>query len=197
MSSCSEEESPEVLELFEVLKSLRSLARPFRGVVVRSVGIKYATKHEFFSGVGAAKVGGRWNPVGLPAVYTSLDVLTATQEAYQNFVTYGFPLSAIQPRVTAGARLSLELVLDFHDPNIRTKIGFTLSELIQEDWKAIQWSGEESWTQAIGRGCFLAGFEAIVVPSAHRSTGKNMVIFPDNWCADCEIEILAADQLAP
>lgn len=79
-------------------------------------------------------------------------MITATHEAYQNFVASGFPLTTIEPRVTAGAKVSLPKVLDLTDPKVRARIGFTLAELVNEDWKSIQASGEESWTQAIGGG---------------------------------------------
>src|SRR5690606_31884734 len=99
--------------------------------------------NDFFSGAGAARAGGRWNRPGLPAIYASLDVLTATREAYQNFLTFGFPLSAIRPRVTAGAKVSLEKVLDLADESVVAQLGFTIAELLAEDWRAIQAGGEE------------------------------------------------------
>jgi len=97
---------------------------------------------------------------------TRVDIITATYESYQEFLAYGFSLSAIRPRVTAGAMATLSAVLDLTDEAIRRKIGFTLTDLREEDWRAIQAAGDESWTQAIGRGCRSAGFEAILVPSA-------------------------------
>jgi len=64
---------PEVLELFSSIAALSSKANAFDGVVVRSVAIQYAKQNDFFSGAGAAKTGGRFNPIGLQAVYASLD----------------------------------------------------------------------------------------------------------------------------
>lgn len=186
---------PEVLELFERIAHLFPLANGFEGTIVRSVATKYAKEEYFFSGAGAAKCGGRWNRVGLQAIYASLDIVTATYEANQNVISFGFPLTAIQPRVTAGANVSLKKVLELTDVKVRSKIGFSFSELIGEDWRGIQAAGDESWTQAIGRGCLLAGFEAIIVPSARHKVGKNIVIFPENLARMSEIKILFADQL--
>jgi len=185
---------PEVIELFEAIAALLPSATGFNGVIVRNVGTKYATRKDFFSGAGAAKFGGRWNPVGLEAIYASLDVITATHEAYQNFEAFGFPLTSIEPRVTAGGKVSLAKVLDLTDAKTRSELGFTLKELIEEDWKAIQANGEESWTQAIGRGCLSAGFGAILVPSARNAKGKNIVIFTANMTGG-EISILAPEKL--
>lgn len=172
---------PEVIELFEIIASLYADAGGFDGVIVRSVGTKYATARDFLSGAGAARTGGRWNPPGLPAIYASLDVITATREAYQNFVNFGFPMTAISPRVTAGARATLSKMLDLTDETVLSQIGFSTADLVEEEWQAIQDGGEESWTQAIGRGCQQAGFEGLLAVSAQNEDGKNIVIFPENW----------------
>lgn len=191
----SANEPPGVVKLFEVIVAMLPGATAFEDIIARSVATKYATENDFFSGAGAAKTGGRWNPVGLPAIYASLDVITATHEAYQNFVKFGFSKAAIRPRVTACAEVSLGKILDLTDSEVRSKIGFSVTELVEEDWKVIQANGEESWTQAIGRACHEAGFEGLVVPSAQYRQGKNIVIFPEKLTKHSKIKILAADQL--
>ena len=187
-------DSPEVLDLFETIAGLFPDAQGFDGVFIRSVATQYANKHDFFSGDGAAEIGGRWNRPGISAIYASLDPITTTHEAYQNFNTFGFPMTKIEPRVMAGAKANFDKVLDLTDAKVQTKIGFTSKELVGEDWETIQESGEESWTQAIGRGCLLAGFEAILVPSARNAKGKNIVIFTANLTGG-GIRILAPDKL--
>ena len=185
---------PEVLELFEAIASLLPDAEGFDGVFIRSVATKYANKNDFCSGNGAAENGGRWNRRGISAIYASLDLITTTHEAYQNFNTFGFPMTKIEPRVMAGATANFDKVLELTDAKVQTKIGFTSKELVDEDWETIQASGEESWTQAIGRGCLSAGFEAILVPSARNAKGKNIVIFTANLKGG-GIRILAPDKL--
>jgi RES domain-containing protein len=185
----------EVVELFEKITQLFPAAVGFDGVIVRSVPIKYATKNDFYSGKGAAKTGGRWNPVGLLAVYGSLDVLTATQEAYQNINLFGFPMTSIEPRVMAGVKVTIGKALDLTDPRVRAKLGMTLTSMLDEDWESIQASGEEARTQTIGRGCSLAGFEGMIVPSARNRKGKNVVILMANLAKDSEIRILGSDKL--
>lgn len=186
---------PEVLELFSSIASLSSKANAFDGVVVRSVAIEYAKQNDFFSGAGAAKTGGRFNPIGLQAVYASLDVVTATTEAYQMILKFGFPMTTIAPRVLAGARVKLQRTLDLTDTGLLDVIGFSLSDLIEEDWRAIQSGGEESWTQAIGRGCSKAGLEAIIVPSSQNEGGRNIVLFPSNLSKASKLQVLRAEQL--
>jgi RES domain-containing protein len=119
-------------------------------------------------------------------------------EAYQNILHHGFPASSIRPRVFAGARVRLRAVLDLTDASIRRRLGFTLAELLDEDWQGIQDEGDESWTQAIGRGVYVAGFEGLLAPSARdRPNGENIVVFPDNLRPGSRIEILGEDELPP
>ncbi len=186
---------PDVIELFETIASLYADANGFDGVLVRNVGAKYASKNNFYSGTGAARTGGRWNRKGLEAIYTSLDVETATLEAYQDFIYRGFPLTTITPRVTAGAKVTLGKVLDLTNSKTLKKIGFTTKELIGENWRALQKAGEESWTQAIGRGAYHAKFEGLLVPSARKEGASNLVILPRRLTKTSKIEILGADQL--
>lgn len=80
----SQIELPEVAALFAKLAQLRAKSIPFDGTLLRSVGTRYANEADFLSGEGAAKTGGRWNGRGIRAVYGSLDVITATREAYQS-----------------------------------------------------------------------------------------------------------------
>ncbi|HEX3601604.1 MAG TPA: RES family NAD+ phosphorylase, partial [Lacipirellulaceae bacterium] len=160
------EPEPGVQELFDAIAACLPDAIAFQDTVMRSAAIHYATAKDFNSGEGAAKAGGRWNPRGIRAVYASATPFTAVYEAYQNFGDVGFENWSIRPRVFCGAAVTLRIVLDFTNSAIRRRLGFTLAEILDEDWKTIQSQGDESWTQAAGRGAFIAGFEALRLPSA-------------------------------
>ncbi len=189
-------ELPEVQRLFEAIVCCMPLAIPLKGTVFRSAGIKYATELDFLSGKGAATFGGRWNPRGLVAVYTSLDPITAAMESYQNFTDYGFKRQKIKPRVFVGADINLGLILDLSNQKVLKRLGFGIRELVLEDWCSIQDAGEESWTQAIGRGCFLAGFEGLLAPSARNvPKGRNLVYFPQKLKKDSLVDVLGKDEL--
>lgn len=188
---------PEVVELLRRIADLLARAVPFDGVIVRSASTLYASEPDFLSGQGAARLGGRWNRPRTLAVYGSLDIITATREAYQNIIDAGFSLSAIRPRVIAGAAAKLSVVCDLTDKAIRRKIGFSRDELLAEDWRGIQASGREPWTQAIARGCRTAGFEGLIVPSARNRRGKNIVVFPDRLHRGSRLAVLAERELPP
>ena len=115
----------------------------------------------------------------------------------QEFIKYGFRDQQIRPRVMAGMKLNVKRLLDLTDAGIRRKLGFRLGELTGEDWHAVQSGGEESWTQAIGRGALLAGFEGLLVPSARDRHGTNVVIFPNNLASTSSAELMAKDELPP
>src|SRR2546426_595983 len=103
---------PEVVELFQTIAALFPSAISLDKVIVRSEATPYANEIDFLSGDGAARYGGRWNRPGIRAVYASLDIITATLEAYGNIIEAGFSLANIRPRVTAGATMKLTRVLD-------------------------------------------------------------------------------------
>jgi RES domain-containing protein len=192
------ETEPGVQELFVAIASCLPDAVALHQVVYRSVAIRHASAADFLSGAGAAAYGGRWNPPGIEAVYASLSISTAVNEAYQNILHYGFSASTIRPRVLAGAELLLQSVLDLTDQKIRRRLGFTLMELLDEDWLGIQEEGDESWTQAIGRGTYMAGFEGLLAPSVQdRHKGVNVVIFTGRLHRGSKIVILGEDELPP
>lgn len=173
-------------------------AREFDGVVIRSVAVRYASEQEMLSGIGAAAVGGRWNPPGLKAIYASLSPVTAVREVYQEFESFGFNVGMLRPRVFCGAKVRLYRVLDLTDPKVRGRLGFTLQELAGEDWHAIQREGRESWTQAIGRGVCERAFEGMIVPSARdQPRGRNLIVFPDKLLPASRLEIVGSEELPP
>jgi RES domain-containing protein len=192
------EPEPGVQELFDAIASCLRNAVDLDEVIFRSASVQFANAVDFLSGAGAATFGGRWNSRGIEAAYASLSIQTATNEAYQNILKHGFPAASIRPRVFAGARVRLHALLDLTDVAIRRRLGFTLAELLDEDWLGIQEEGDESWTQAVGRGAHSAGFEGLIVPSSQdRPDGVNVVIFPDRLRRNSKIVILGEDELPP
>ena len=187
----------EVEELFERIAACRSRAAKLKKFAFRSAGVKYANEGDMISGAGASYNGGRWNPPGILAVYASLDPITAVKESYQGFLKFGFESASIKPRVMAGIELNVSTLLDLTDSGVRRKIEFSYTELVSEDWHAIQSEGDESWTQAIGRGAKEAGFEGLLVPSAQNRRGENVVIYPENLLPKSVCKLMAKKDLPP
>lgn len=190
-------ESEDVQDLFDRIAACKKRAVAFNATGFRSVGTRYANETDLLSGLGAAGSGGRWNRRGLVAIYASLDPVTAVKESYQEFLEAGFLPQTIRPRVLVGLTIQLSHVLDLTDSRVRRSLGFTVNDLVTEDWSAIQESGQEAWTQALARGAATAGFEAIVVPSARHPGGKNVVVFPQNLSAGSTVQAMAKEDLPP
>ena len=190
-------EAEEVQDLFDRISGCLPRAVEFRSCVFRSAGVRYANEDDLTSGIGASDRGGRWNPRGVRAVYYCLSPETAVKESYQEFLAYGFLKEQIRPRVLAGLAVNVKRLLDLTDTGNRRRLGFRLDELVGEDWRAIQSGGEESWTQAIGRGAMLAGFEGLLAPSARDRGGTVVVIFPGKLEPTSTVEPMAKEDLPP
>jgi RES domain-containing protein len=188
-------ELPDVQALFDRISALADRTVGLDETVFRSATIQFAARVQMLSGLGASKFGGRWNRKGISTVYSSLDIHTAVDEAYQQFERAGFSRATILPRVFVGAEVHLQCLLDLTDSKIRRALGFRLGELICEDWQAIQFQGDESWTQTTGRGCFQAEFEGLIVPSARRRNGRNLVVFPEQFRRGSHVRLLNANDL--
>lgn len=75
------------------------------------------------SGAGAARFGGRFNPVGIPALYTSLRLETAWLEAQQ-----AFPFKA-QPMTLCAYEVDCADIADLTDPAVLAELRVTQDHL--------------------------------------------------------------------
>jgi RES domain-containing protein len=93
----------------------------FSGFVYRAHNPRWAFAPD--SGVGAASTGGRYNPVGMRALYTSSRFETAWLEAQQ-----AFPFKA-QPMTLCAYEVACEDILDLTDAGILTAHGASAEDL--------------------------------------------------------------------
>jgi RES domain-containing protein len=166
------------------------------GVVYRSASPRYANKDDLLTGLGSKSVGARWNPPrSFPAVYVSLDPHTALDEVLAHFRHYGFPIESAMPRVTVAVRVEIARVLNLNDGATRSALRVSAHRMLREPWREEQAAGREALTQALGRLAHELGWEALVVPSAARSGGLNLILFPDNLVRGSTLEIVNVDDL--
>jgi len=111
-------------------------------------------------GIGAARVGGRWNPAGLPMVYLSTSDALAVLEVRVHLRRY-IPDTFVFVTVDIPAELILPVE------------GFAS---LAEDWR-----DNLAFTQAVGRRFIREGEAAgLSVPSRLVPVGRNLLINPDH-----------------
>lgn len=93
----------------------------FSGIVYRAHHPMWA--YQPLSGDGAKRHGGRFNRRGSPALYTSLDIITAWMEAQQ-----GFPFKA-QPMTIIAYQVNKVTVVDLNDSDNLLALDFSADDL--------------------------------------------------------------------
>ena len=172
---------PESTRLRNALEKCASRLASWQGEMFRSASPKYANKDDIITGAGSKAAGARWNPPGgFHAVYASLDVETAVAEALQHFRYYGLSVSKAMPRVIVALEAKLERVLDLRDGDVRRVLVVSEKRMLSEPWREEQRKGREALTQALGRLAFDLDIQALLVPSAARKGGSNLIVFPAN-----------------
>ena len=145
------------------------------------------------SGAGAASVGGRFNPVGMPALYTSLRFETAWLEAQQ-----AFPFKA-QPMTLCAYEVDCEDVLDLTDPATRAAHGIVVADLACP-WKDLSTRGIIPPSWSVTERLVAAGAAGVIVPSFARGAGSAdiNVVFWD-WAAvpPHQVRVIDDDQRLP
>ena len=110
--------------------------------------------------------GARWNPPGREAIYTSCEPETALAEA-----EYQISLQPLRPkamRTLYTLQVALRPVLDLRDPDILETLSVTATDIAGLDVSVCQRVGEAvAWLK----------YEGLLVPSARKSGGSNLVIF--------------------
>lgn len=110
------------------------------------------------SGLGAASTGGRFNPIGMPALYTSRRFETAWLEAQQ-----GFPFKA-QPMTLCAYEVDCEDILDLTDPGTLAAHAITPGDLACP-WKDLATRGTKPPTWLLAERLITTGTAGVIVPS--------------------------------
>ncbi len=139
------------------------------------------------SGDGAARYGGRFNPVGVPALYTSRRMETAWLEAQQ-----GFPFKA-QPLTICAYEFDCTDMADLSEDKERREFDVAMADLTCAREDLVDRRIEPpSWLLA--RRLMEAGLAGIAVPSlapGARPTDRNVVFW--RWSDDVPHKVRVID----
>ncbi len=142
----------------------------FQGTLYRALNPLYA--REPLSGRGAQLYGGRFNPKGVPALYLTLDVLTAIREANQ--------VGSLQPTTLVSYDADIDDIFDSRDVAALAAHGMTPGDLASLTWRDEMRASGRSKTQTFAADLLAAGCSGLLVRSFARGSTEadlNLVLW--------------------
>ena len=135
------------------------------------------------SGEGAAKTGGRFNRKGEPALYLSLDVMTAFGECTQGLTQRLNPLTMCEYDVDC------EPVADLRTDDDRVKFGVSLADMGCA-WLSYQRKGKDAPSWLVADRLKAEGFAGLLAPSfAPGATAVNCNLILWRWSHDLPAKV--------
>lgn len=156
----------------------------FEGLLYRALNPVWA--REPLSGEGARRHGGRFNPKGMPALYTSLSIMTAIREANQ--------IGTLQPTTLVAYRGDLEPVFDATKVDATRKYGLGPADLGADDWRIRMRDDGKAPTQLLAERLIADGYVGLRVRSFARGAGDadlNLVLW--RWGATAPARLVLVD----
>ena len=145
------------------------------------------------SGDGAARCGGRFNPVGIPALYTSRRMETAWLEAQQGFAFKAQPLTVCSYDVDCAE------MTDLTDDVMRRELGIAMAGLACP-WEDLALRGIEPPSWRVARRLIAGGKAAIVVLSFAPGAGpadRNVVFWHWSNAPPHKVAVIDAEARLP
>lgn len=156
----------------------------YRGNLYRALNPIYA--REPLSGRGAELYGGRFNPKGMPALYTCLSITTALREANQ--------VGSFQPTTLVSYDADIRLVFDTRDQDALAAEGVNDKTLADPGWRNQMRKGGEAATQTFARKLAGKGFHGLLVRSfapGTTATDLNLVLW--RWGSEAPARLTVID----
>lgn len=154
------------------------------GLLYRALNPIYA--RDPLSGEGARRFGGRFNPKGMPALYTSLSIMTALREANQ--------IGTLQPTTLVAYEAEIGPIFDATNPETLAEHGLTEGDLAADDWRLRMLAKGKAPTQALAERLKSAGFAGLRVRSfAKGATPDDLNLVLWVWSPDLPTRLRVVD----
>lgn len=127
----------------------------YDGKLYRALNPIYA--REPLSGRGAELYGGRFNPKGVPALYTSLSIMAALREANQ--------VGNLQPTTLVSYNAEIDGIFDCRGETALAAEGMDAATLAGMTWRDEMKATGEAKTQGFARRLIGAGYSGLLVRS--------------------------------
>lgn len=160
----------------------------FRGTVFRAHNPRWSFAP--LSGEGAARYGGRFNPVGIPALYTSLRMETAWAEAQQGFAFKAQPLTICAYHVDCAD------IADLTDPQTLTALSID-PDILSCPWEHLAARRQTPPSWELAQSLIAQNIAAIIVPSfapSAPSAARNVVFY--KWADTPPHQVTIIDDMA-
>lgn len=144
--------------------------------------------HQPLSGEGAARFGGRWNPVGAPTIYGAREPSTAWAEYNQGFIQH--------PALIAKLLLSDASLADLTDPSTLTDLAVDQS-IHKCEWRAAMDAGEIPLTHRLRENLLAAGHDGVVYPSFMSPGGTCVALWRWNGPGLPTLTVVDPDERLP
>jgi RES domain-containing protein len=140
------------------------------------------------SGEGAARFGGRWNPVGAPTIYAARELSTAWAEYNQGFVQH--------PAIIVRFDLVGATMVDLTDAAIIRELDLR-DDLHRCEWREIVASGETPETYRVRERLIAGGADGVIFPSFMSPGGTCVAIWRWNEHGGPRLELIDPEGRLP